>query len=250
MVVGCEACRSCRAGRAELCEHLVELGIHANGGFAEFMVAPARNLHRLPPQLAFAEATAADPLASALHGLHAAAVEGDDTVAVFGLGAIGLHTIQLARALGGGRVIGVGRRDEALALARALGAAATVDLRAGDPIAAVRALTEGGPTITVEATGAPEVLPLVFQAAAPGGRVVVLGIFHGPSPLPVDLLVRKELQVFGRLCYTWGEYEHCLGEIGAGRLRSLVSHMLPLSRMAEALALVQSRRATKVVLQP
>lgn len=250
LVVACGTCAACGAGQPELCQRLIELGFDADGGFAEYVVAPARNLHRIPPGLSFDEATAADPLASAFHGLVAAGITRDDTVAVFGVGAIGLYAVQVARLSGPRRVIALGRREEALALAREVGADDTVRLGPGNPAEPVRELTGGGASVVVEATGAVGLLTHAFEAAATGGRVVLLGVYHGAAPVAPGLIVRKELRVLGRLCYTWGEYEYCLGLLAGGVIRPLISHRLPLSEMSRALDLINQRRAIKVVVHP
>ncbi len=249
MVVACGRCAACAAAQPELCDALVELGIDANGGFADYMVAPAANLHRLPERLSFADATAADPLASTLHGLAAVQVTPDDAVAVFGVGVIGLYAVQLARRAGARRVVAVGRRDDALRLAQDLGAV-VVDLRARDPVAAVRDLTGGGASVVVEATGAPPVVPQVVASAAKGARIVVLGVFHEPVPVDLGMVVRRELRLVGRLCYTWDEYEQALALLAAGQIRPLVSHTFPLSEISRALELVRRRGAIKVVVEP
>jgi L-iditol 2-dehydrogenase len=249
MVVACGRCPACAAAQPQLCDALVELGIDADGGFAEYMVAPAANLHRLPAHLSFAQATAADPLASVLHGLAAVAVTRDDTVAVFGVGVIGLYAVQLARRAGARRVVAVGRRDDALRLARDLGATA-VDLRGQDPVAAVRDLTDGGASVVVEATGAPAVVSQVVASAAKGARIVVLGVFHEPAPVDLGAVVRRELRLVGRLCYTWDEYEQALALLASGQIRPLVSHTFPLAEISRALELVRCRGAIKVVVEP
>ncbi|MDR7481528.1 MAG: alcohol dehydrogenase catalytic domain-containing protein [Armatimonadota bacterium] len=249
MVVACGRCTACAAAQPELCDALVELGIDAPGGFADYMVAPAANLHRLPAGLSFVEATAADPLASTLHGLAPAQITPDDVVAVFGLGAIGLYAVQVARSAGARRVVALGRRDDALQLARELGAEA-VDLRGRDAPAAVRALAPGGASVVVEATGAPAVASQAVASAAKGARVVVLGVFYEPVPMDLGALVRRELRVFGRLCYTWDEYEQALALLASGRIRPLVSHTFPLSEISRALDLLRSRGTIKVVVEP
>jgi L-iditol 2-dehydrogenase len=250
MVVACGHCRYCAAGAPELCDSLIELGIHMNGGFAEYMVAPPRNLHRLPEGLSFEDATAADPLACAFHGLGAAEVGSDDIVAVFGTGTLALYAVQVARLAGARHVIALGRRAEGLAAASRAGADVTVDLRAGDPSAAVRRVGPGGPSVVVEATGANEVLPLAVEVASRAGRVVLLGIYRGEAHLAAEPIVRKELRLLGRLCYTIDEYRHCLELIAAGRVRPVQSRHMALAQMSEALELIRQRRAGKVIVRP
>ncbi|MDR7521135.1 MAG: alcohol dehydrogenase catalytic domain-containing protein [Armatimonadota bacterium] len=250
LVVACGLCGPCRTAQPELCERLVELGIDANGGFAEYMVAPARNLHHIPPGLSFDKATAADPLASAYHGVEAAVIQSDDTVAVFGVGAIGLYAIQAARLRRPRRLIAVGRRDDALALAREVGADLTVDARTEDPAAAVWRITGGGASVVVEATGAPALVATACEAAGRGARVILLGVYHGAAAIAPGPIVRRELRVLGRLCYTWGEYEHCLGLLASGQVRPLISHRMALSEMSQALGLIHQRRTIKIVVHP
>jgi len=251
MVVACGRCRFCRMGRPTLCERLIELGIHTHGGFAEYMIAPASNLHRLPDTLSFEEGTAADPLASVYHGLRMLGPLDGATVAVFGVGAIGLYAIQMARHLGAWRILVVGRRETPLQHARALGADETISTQEEDPVEAIRARTEGkGATVVIEATGAPEVFPKAIEAAAPGARVLILGVFHEPTRFDAGLLVRKELQLWGSLCYTWDEYDYSLRLLAEGRIRPLVSHVFPLTEMESALALLRRREALKVVIRP
>lgn len=249
MVVACGRCAACAAGQPELCDALVELGIDAHGGFADYMVAPAANLHRLPAGLSFVEATGADPLASTLHGLAPAQITRDDVVAVFGLGALGLYAVQVAQAAGARQVVACGRRDDALRLARDLGAEA-VDLRGRDAPTAVRALAPGGASVVVEATGAPEVVAQAVASAAKAARIVILGVFHEPVPVDLGALVRRELRLFGRLCYTWDEYEQALALLATGRIRPVVSHTFPLSEISRALDLLHRRGTIKVVVEP
>jgi threonine dehydrogenase-like Zn-dependent dehydrogenase len=182
--------------------------------------------------------------------VHAAEVSPDDIVAIFGTGTLALYAVQVARLARARQVIAVGRRAEGLAAAAQAGADVTVDLRAGDPIAAVRRVGPGGPSVVVEATGANEVLPLAIEAASRAGRVVLLGIYRGEARLAADPIVRKELRLFGRLCYTIDEYQHCLELIATGRVRPVPSFHIALARMSEALEMLRQRRAGKVIVQP
>lgn len=251
MVVSCGFCRFCRIGRPTLCDRLIELGIHTNGGFAEYMIAPARNLHRLPETMTFEEGTAADPLASVYHGIRMIGPLDGETVAIFGTGALGLYAVQLARHLGAWRILAVGRRDAPLRLAKELGADEVISTQQEDPVEAVRARTGGqGASVIIEATGAPAVFPQAIEAAARGGRVLILGVFHEPVQIHASFLVRKELQVWGSLCYTWDEYEYSLQLLAEGRIRPLITHVLPLNAMEQALTLLHRREALKVVIRP
>lgn len=104
--------------------------------------------------------------------------------------------------------------------------------------------------MVIEATGAPGVFPQVIEAAARGGRVLILGVFHEPIQMNAGLVVRKELQIWGSLCYTWDEYEYSLHLLAERRIRPLITHEFPLSKMEQALTLLHRREALKVVIRP
>ena len=249
MVISCGSCAFCSAGRPSLCGELQELGIHTDGGFAEYTVVPARNLRRIAPSLSFEEATAVDPLACAYHGLRSVAVQASDRVAIFGVGVIGLYAVQLARLHGPARVVAVGRRDAPLALARELGADGTVNASREDPAAAIHRMI-GGATVVVEATGNPRVLHEVIEAASQGARVLILGIFHELAPVRPWWIVRRELRIFGSLCYSGDEYEAAMDLMATRQIRPLVSHVVPLAEFARGIELIRRRETVKVVVQP
>ncbi|MCS6847931.1 MAG: zinc-binding dehydrogenase, partial [Anaerolineae bacterium] len=118
---------------------------------------------------------------------------------------------------------------------------------------AVRAANGGAlPTVVIEATGKPNVFGDVFRVAAPGARVLLLGIFHEHAAFDPAQIIRKELRVEGGFCYTWDDFEASLDLIARGQVRTapVITHTLPLAHMAEALDLIHRREAVKVMLQP
>src|SRR5690606_2124236 len=118
-----------------------ELGFVSDGGYAEYVVAPARNAIPIPDSLSFADAAPIGcGVTTALHACELARVSSGETVVVYGMGGVGYGLVQIAR-LRGARVIGVSRSAEKLALATALGADAVVNAtQVGDVAAEVRAL--------------------------------------------------------------------------------------------------------------
>lgn len=251
MVIGCGICAMCAISRPSLCLAIREIGIHIHGGFAEFAIAPAANLHRLPAHLSDEDATAADPLACVVHGLTVSPTRTDDVVAIVGVGVIGLYAIQLAKRMGARRVIAVGRRADALSIARDAGADAIVDLSSGDLASGLRDATGGhGPAQLIEATGAPEVLDPSIDALARGGRLLVLGVFHAPSQLRAGAIVRKELQINGSLCYDAREFQHALDLLADHAIRPVPHAVFPLREADQAIHAFRSRAVTKSILAP
>ncbi len=127
--IACGRCPECHRGRVNLCRNLQAIGIHRDGGFADYVVMPETQAHRLPDGLDPVHGAFAEPLACCIHGMDIAALRPGETVVVLGGGLIGLLVVQLARQAGAGRVVLVTRSAEKRALAETLGATDTVDPR-------------------------------------------------------------------------------------------------------------------------
>lgn len=255
LVIGCGECPACRQGEESRCPRITEIGIHINGAFAEYVLAPTSALHRLPDHLGFADGASVDPLASSYRGIRRLAPSPEDEVIIFGLGPIGLYALQAVRAHGVRRVIGVtpraGLRQQ---VACTLGADAVIEVEAeGDLVERVRAAGQGAlPSLVIEATGKPDVFADVLRVAATGARVLLLGIFHQPAQFDPAQIIRKELRVEGSFCYNWGDFAASLDLIARGLVRTspLITHRLPLAHMDQALSLIRRREAIKVILEP
>jgi L-iditol 2-dehydrogenase len=184
----CGACHYCRIGTPSLCDDL----LFWNGAYAEFARIPARivekNLIRIDPGVAFRDAAMVEPLACVVRGVDESGIKDGQTVAVIGTGPIGLMFVALAR-LRGASVIAAGRRPEALAQAKAMGAQATVLAGPDDDLAAQ--LRESspesrGPDVVVEAVGRPETSDAAVRAVRKGGLVQLFGGCPAGTTLALD----------------------------------------------------------------
>ncbi|HVA90401.1 MAG TPA: alcohol dehydrogenase catalytic domain-containing protein [Chloroflexota bacterium] len=253
--MGCRACRVCLEGRYQLCPDRVETGIlNRDGAFAELLAFPAVFLHRIDPPLPMVEACLIEPSAVANHAVHRVGVTPRDTVAVLGAGPIGLLTAQMARIHGAGAVVLLDTRPHRLALGRELGFSHSLDAADSGTVSAVRALTFGGPTVIIDATGNPAALDLAAALAAPSARIAAVGVCGGQRPaLDLDSLVTRELSLIGCLGspHAW---PNTIAMLQDGRLRTkpLVSHVLPLTRLREAFSLIEKQTpgVVKIVVQP
>jgi L-iditol 2-dehydrogenase len=255
LVIGCGECPACRRGEESRCERITEIGIHINGAFAEYVLAPAKVLHALPAHLSYADGASVDPLASSYRGIRRLALQPSDDVAIFGLGPIGLYALQAVRAHGVRRVIAITPRPGLRAdLARALGADAVLAAEdCADLVEGVRAANDGHlPSVVIEAAGKPAVVADVVRVAATGARILLLGIFHQPATFEPAQVIRKELAVFGSFCYNWDDFAASLDLLARGLVQTapVITHRLPLSQMGEALAAIHRREAVKVILEP
>ncbi len=183
----CGECPQCVAGNDTLCANWKTMGRTVNGGFAEYMVAPAANIVPIPDNLGYEEAAIIPcSVATAYHAVHRAGTGAGQRVAIFGIGGIGLNAVQFA-SLTGTEVIAVDMSDRKLELARSLGARHGINAKSTDVVAAIRQLTgDLGVDATLECIGSPSTYQTCIDSVKRGGRVVVVG-FH-PDPLKVNPL--------------------------------------------------------------
>jgi L-iditol 2-dehydrogenase len=145
--ISCGRCAHCQNGRVNLCERLRAIGIHRDGGFAEYVIVPQKQAFLLPAEIDPLHGSFCEPLACCLHGIDTAAIQAGSSVVVLGGGVIGLLVVQLAKLAGATTVILSTRQASKRALAESLGATATVDPTAGhiiEVIAGPNGIVPGG----------------------------------------------------------------------------------------------------------
>jgi len=251
---GCGACEWCERGEENLCATpRAELGFMSDGGYAEFVVAPARNAVPIPDTLSFAEAAPIGcGVTTALHACELARVSAGDTVVVYGMGGVGYGIVQIAR-LRGARVIAVGRSAAKLDLAAKLGADAAVNATlVGDVAAEVRTLTKGrGADVVFELVATAATMTASTAMLARRGRLVFVGYSEDAFTVHPIQLVILEAQVLGSVGNTLAELEEAVRLVAEGKVRTVVDRVLPLEEYSTGLdALREGSVVGRVVLAP
>ena len=263
--VGCGRCARCLEGLYQLCENYgrpetghAHVGFTVPGGLAEYAVVPLKTLHKLPPALSWDEGAFTDNIGIAVYAVERGRLAPGESVAVLGPGAFGALAVQVARAMGAGRVVLVGTRQERLARMQDLGADALIAARGQDAIDRVRAACGGrGADLVVEFAGTPDAAREAIQMARRGGRVVLAGA-TGPgrelSGVDLSTIVRGHLDIYGSLANPYGISTRGLELIarGAVDVRPLITHHFPLQDFPEAWQTFVERRdgAIRVMLHP
>jgi (R,R)-butanediol dehydrogenase / meso-butanediol dehydrogenase / diacetyl reductase len=192
----CGACRWCREGRTNLCEHRYLVGIHCDGGLADAAVVPAVMCHAVPAPCSDDAAAMAQPLAIALHALDRATDPADASLVVIGAGGIGAFVIAAAKERGFATVVALDISQRRLAVASDLGADHVFAADVPDLRARLRELTGGeGPDVVVEASGAPSAPALAASLVRAGGRIGIVGMQSAPSELDLFALAQWEVDV-------------------------------------------------------
>lgn len=196
-VVGCGHCHPCRHGKHNCCVNFCLIGLHRPGGYAEFTLAPERNVHVVPPGLDAVTASFAEPLTIGIHACRRAQVTAGEYTLILGAGPIGLAVLEIAK-LRGAHVEIADVNDARLEFPRELGAGT---MQADDDLLdRVLSRTAGeGADVVIEATGNVQAIQATIDLVAPGGRVVILGLVKKGVDVSFPGLdfTRKEVNLLG-----------------------------------------------------
>lgn len=241
----CEKCTHCRDGRPNLCDKRRSIGSHVDGGFAEWLTLPARNLHRLPDQVGRHAGALTEPLACVAQILFdPPLISSGDRVLVTGPGTMGVLTAQAVRAAGGvATLAGLERDRDRLDIAARLG----IDTRVigSDPI-------ELDFDAVCECSGAESGARMAMDAVRKGGRYVQVGIFGHPVSLDIDQVLYKELTYTSGNASTPVSWERAIRLLESGQVvvDPLVTDVVPLAAWENAFAATRAGAGMKLVLDP
>ncbi len=176
-MVTCGDCLYCSQGNEQFCTTGQMLGKNRDGGYAEYIVLPARNAFRLPEEIPFEHgAIMMCSSATSFHALRQGRVAPGDTVAVFGVGGLGMSAVQLARAFGALEVYAVDIHPRRLQMAAQFGAV-PINAAESDPVAEIRRMTGGrGVDVALDLVGLPKVIRQCIESLAIFGRAVMVGL--------------------------------------------------------------------------
>ena len=256
----CGTCFFCLAGNYHKCARSRTFG---HGGLlgslpgtqADAAVVPFADvtLRRVPNGLSDEIALfAGDVMGTGYHAVHAAGLEPGQSVAVLGMGPVGLSAVQVARAAGAGSVLAVDTVAERLELARQLGAI-PVHLTEQQPREVAKQLTEGrGVDASIDAVGHADALDLALRLVRNAGTVVVLGVYAEPCQVHMGLVWLKALTLRAGPANVIAHFDRVLELLKSGALdpSPLITHHFSLDDAAEAYELYDRREAIKVVLRP
>jgi len=232
--VYCGACPQCLRGNFNLCDNRQVLGVSCGdyrraGAFAEYVVVPARIVHRLPDQLSFTEAAMLEAVAVALHGVAVSQMRPNDTAMVIGAGMIGLLILQSLRATGCSQVFVADIDDSRLKMARELGATEILNSKA-DLVAQVLKLTNGaGVDVALEAVGRTETITAAIDSVRRGGTITLVGNISPQINLPLQKVVSRQIRLQGS-CASSGEYPKAIELLASGaiKVKPLITAVAPL----------------------
>lgn len=253
----CGRCYHCKTGHMNRCTASDKkiLGVSlANGAFAKYLTAPEYIIHKVPEGVSLEEAALAEPTACVVHGVtEKINICPGDTIVVQGPGTMGLISVQVAKAMGAGKVIvtGVSSDRWRLDIAERMGADVTIDVQTeSDADSIIRDLTKGlGADVVIEASGACIACTQALRFVKVAGHICLIGVRGQPATIDLDPIIVKELTMTG----TWGTLPSSwvttlkLMETKKLSLSSLITHRIPLSDWEHGFDLMESQQAIKVL---
>lgn len=256
-MVTCGHCAYCNEGQEQFCTSGTMIGKYRDGGYAEYISVPARSVFVLPDEVPFeAGAVMMCSSATSFHALHKARLKPGETVAVFGVGGLGMSAVQLAYAMGALQVYAVDINAARLALARQFGAL-PVNALEGDAAEQIRELTHGrGVDVAIEVIGLPQTMRQAVLSLAVQGRAALAGITRKSFEVaPYDELINREAEIIGVSDHLAQELPLLLEMARLGRLdlSQVVTRAIPLDADAINAALDnldQFGEGVRVVIKP
>ncbi len=250
----CGGCVYCRAHREQLCLNMGGiLGIlERYGGHAEYTVALARQLVRVPENVAWHDAaTCCDAGITAYHAVDRGGVRLGETVLVIGIGGVGSMVTQICKA-SGARVIVAVLSEERGRRALEMGADYILNSRDVDVKETIRELTGGlGVDCVIDVVGVQETITYGMDSLRRGGRLVLVGYTPERYPLKGEQLDQNELTIIGTRGGRLSDLSSVVQLVAEGRIKSVVTNRFPMEEANEALAFLRSGRALgRVVLLP
>ena len=245
--VGCGHCAYCREDNYHECPEKRFVGVGEwIGAFAEYLVATESMCHPIPARMPFEEAAMLEPFCVGLHAVRRADLRMGETVAILGVGTIGMMTLLAARCSGPGWTVVTDLSAAKRELARRCGADVVLDPTREDPAAAILQATGGrGVDVVFVAAAAPGVLDQAVNVCRRMGRLVVIASFFTGGGVEAKLVQQREQAVLGTSMYTGVDYRLAIRLWEQGRLDpfpSLVSECIRLEQAPEAVAALAAGR--------
>ncbi|MGL6198926.1 MAG: zinc-dependent alcohol dehydrogenase [Lachnospiraceae bacterium] len=249
--VPCGVCAACQTGNSNLCKRMASMGVHTDGVFTQYAVAPERQMVRIPEDIPLKQAIFAEPLNCVMGAVKKLKVMPGDTAVVLGGGPIGLYFTTLMKACGAGQVIVSEVSDFRAEYARAQGADVIVNPKEQSLEEEVRKLTEGnGADIVIDAVGV--LINDAIRAVKNGGSILLFG---------QNAAARQEIcqnDITGRGLTVYGNYigNYTLKNVakllvgGQVDFTGMITHELPLKDFAAGLKAMQEGKALEVILYP
>ncbi|MDA2936314.1 alcohol dehydrogenase catalytic domain-containing protein [Patescibacteria group bacterium AH-259-L05] len=251
--IKCGYCWPCQNDHASLCQNMTTLGIFADGGFAEYNVAPAKQFFATPQDLDIEKAIFFEPLTCSTHCWNKIEPRVGDTILIFGSGPMGCYFIELARLTGLNTIIVSEPQPFRRGFAEKLGATVVNPLKKNLKQVIMK-LTGHGVDIAIDACGIPEVIKDAMDLVRPGGKIATFGeqnIHAFADQVSFTKVTQKELQLIGSYATT-RSFDQTIKILERDdiRLKELITHRISLDEIHKGIELMKKGKAVEIIIYP
>lgn len=251
----CGKCFWCLQGKGHRCSDMAILGYQFPGAMAEYVHIPfavlGRTVFPLPDELTYEDAASVEPLSISFFSVNRAQTTEDESVAVIGLGVIGLFAVQVLKSKGVSKIVASGRRPSRLEAAKICGADIVVDASKEDAVkAAMKATANMGVNTVIECAGTQATFDQSVAMARGGGKIMLVGVYEEDLTWNPQSVIAKNLSLIGCL---GGNFPASIELLKSGKINAkpLITHRFPLEQVAEAFKTqLQHPDAIKVIITP
>jgi threonine dehydrogenase-like Zn-dependent dehydrogenase len=240
--------------------------VHNKGGMAEYVEIPhdrLKNLYTLPDDLGYVTAATLEPLCNPMHSYHLREPQDGETVAIFGSGIIGLGYLQIVKSYTKAKTIIVDVSNLRLDIAQKFGADIAINARDEDAVKKIKEITgehyvryqdktAGGCDVAIDCAGLALTFNQCLEVLKPeGGTAIIAAVYEANATINPNMVMFKYMSIYGSMGYHPSETEEALSLISCDKEKRdlLITHMLPLSDVAEGFALQSDpERSMKVII--
>lgn len=248
--IACNYCRNCRAGRRHICRKNDSIGVNLPGCLAEYLVIPAVNTYRIPPDISDDIAAILNPLGNAVHTAASFSLVGEDVV-ITGAGPVGIMATAVARHIGARHIVVTDVNDFRLDMAKKMGASLTINATKSDLKDAMATLgMREGFDVGLEMSGIPSAFNGMLNTMNHGGKVALLGFLPQTTQINWNNVILKGLDIkgiYGREMFeTWYKMI-CMLQSGLN-ISSIITHEFSLEQYEDAFSAMRSGKSGKVII--
>jgi L-iditol 2-dehydrogenase len=242
--LNCGNCRHCVAGEMNLCVKREHIGLTQNGGFAEYVLAPAKSCHQVPQHIGLDEALMVEPAATVVRGIERANPKPGFTAAVIGCGPIGQIAMRVLGLYKPSNILGIDRSKPQESLALRAGANSFVSTTNVREL--IDRSRDDGWDLVIDCAGGVTPIDTAIAIASPGGQIIAIGTAADDQCVSIraNIFAMKNLHIDGVLSYTTQSWIRTLGLVTSRELHlaDLITHRFPLEEFEHAIELLDSRR--------
>ena len=246
----CGVCGFCRRGMPDMCENSTSIGIFVDGGFTEYVKAPAKAVYKVSGEVAPEQAALVEPLACTVNAMHKLRIVPGEAVLIFGAGPMGLLFVQMIKKAGASKVIVSEISQYRMKRAHENGATRVVNPQKEDLLSVIKEETGIGVDVAIDAVGM--LLPDALKTVRKCGRVLSFGMIETFSaPIKPFDITHNSLTIMGSYIdrFTFPEAIH-LVETGVLDLGKLVTHRFPLKDIEKGIDLMRKGEGVKIIIFP